>query len=174
MEKQRTMISETYRQQLYQYRGINKDWGQTVKTKVFDIECFATDNACRTMLDFGSGAGILSQKLKEKFNITEYDVGIVGKNILPDDNFDITVCVDVMEHVEPNYINQTLDWIRLHTSKVAFFTICCIPSKGHFANGSNLHKTVCPPEYWLGKLSSRFSHVIYHGNSNAITIKCKC
>lgn len=167
------MISLAYKQQIQDYHS-DKQWGGAVTGKVFDIECVASDNDCSSILDFGCGYGAFKQKCNpNKFTVSEYDPGIQGKDTLPTEVFDMVVCVDVMEHVEPQHIDQTLDWIREHTSKVSYFGICCIPSMGEFDDGTNLHKTVRSPDYWLGKLASRYTKYSYFGNNNHIVIKAK-
>jgi len=166
------MISQAYQDKITEYHK-GRIWGGAVSGKLFDIECTAKNNDCSTMLDFGCGFGLLKEKLGNKFSITEYDAGIPKKNKLPVGKFDMVVCCDVMEHVEPEFVDQTIDWLYYYATKVIYVSICCAPSLETFDDGSNLHLTVQPPSWWMSRFEERGAKLSYNGTDRGLLIKAK-
>lgn len=164
------MISQAYQDKITKYHK-TRLWGGAVEGKAFDIECTAKNNNCKSILDFGCGFGLLKQKIGHKFDVTEYDAGIEGKNKLPVGKFDMVVCCDVMEHVEPEFVDQTIDWIYYYSTKIIYVSICCAPSLETFDDGSNLHLTVKPPSFWLEHFERRGARLAYNGTDRGFLAK---
>lgn len=166
------MISEAYQRKITEYHKAHL-WGGAVEGKAFEIECIAKDNGCSTILDFGCGYGALKNKIGHKLEITEYDAGIEGKNKLPAGKFDMVVCCDVMEHVEPIFVDQTIDWLYYYANKIIYVSICCAPSFAKFPDGSNLHLTIQTPSWWMSRFEERGSKFSYVGTDRGLTMKVK-
>lgn len=164
------MITPEYQQKITHYHK-GRVWGGAVKGKVFDIECTANDNGCRTILDFGCGFGMLKEKIGHKFDVTEYDAGIERKNKLPVGSYDMVVCVDVMEHVEPEFVDETIELLYQYATKVIYVSICCAPSLENFDDGENLHLTVRPPSWWMSLFEKRGCKFSYTGTDRGLLIK---
>ena len=65
-------------------------------------------------------------------------------------------CVDVLEHIEPDYLDNVLDHIASLTETVAFITVHSGPASKVLQDGRNAHLIQEPMEWWLPKLLKRF------------------
>lgn len=109
-----------------------------------------------SLLDYGAGKGRLAQALTEPVRVTEYDPAIPGKDVCPQGKFRLVVCIDVLEHIEPECLDAVLDDLLAHAKKHVFVSIHCGPAKKVLSDGRNAHLTQEPPRWWLPKLCQRF------------------
>ena len=72
---------------------------------------------------------------------------------------DFVVCIDVLEHVEPEFIDNVLDDLARLTLKIGFFTVTTVPAKKTLPDGRNAHLIQMPPGWWLPKFLDRFELV---------------
>lgn len=107
------------------------------------------------LLDYGSGKGYqyLSRRIHEEWGGSLpycYDPGVFHFSKRPKGRFDGIICTDVMEHLEEQDVLDVLADLRAYATKPAFLymTICCRKAWKKFDDGSNLHKTIKPPEWW--------------------------
>lgn len=68
----------------------------------------------------------------------------------------MVVCIDVLEHIEPECLDDVLDHIRMLTRKMAFLTVATTAARKEYADGRNTHLIQKPYEWWLPKIWSRF------------------
>ncbi len=113
----------------------------------------------KDVLDYGCGKGNLGEKLKKLgIEVMNYDPAIpeFSKDPTP---ADLVVCTDVMEHVEPEFVDEVLDHIKSLSRKAAYFVIAFTESKKFLPDGRNSHICIEPPEWWEEKLLKRFKVV---------------
>lgn len=110
----------------------------------------------KDILDYGCGKGTLAAKMP--FPIHEYDPAVDGKEALPD-AADIVVCTDVLEHIEPEYLEEVLNHLQSLVNVCGFFTIATREAKKLLPDGRNAHLTVQPADWWLAHLQRRFKIV---------------
>ncbi len=122
------------------------------------IQCIATRPYINTILDFGCGKGTMKPFLQQQFPdklITEYDPGIPGKDTMPHGQFDMVLTTDVLEHVEPHLLDNTIKKLEELTRFVLFNDIACSPTFKTFGEGpyigEDLHLTVEEPIWWREK-----------------------
>jgi hypothetical protein len=73
---------------------------------------------------------------------------------------DLVVCFDVLEHVEPEYLDEVIRHIKSKTRKVAHFVIANVPDETKLLpDGRNPHLIVEPPNWWYAKLREHFPFV---------------
>lgn len=132
----------------YGYRGYEQAHRVTYLAEKF---------ACDTILDYGAGKQTLSQELRQMgLNVADYDPSIPEISTLPVPA-DLVVCSDVLEHVEPAYLNRVLTHLRSLTKKALFVRICTVPCTSKaLPDGSNPHRIVEDFEWWKGKLLKGF------------------
>lgn len=106
-----------------------------------------------SVLDYGCGKGTLAQALD--FPITEYDPAVPGKTKKPDPH-DCVVCTDVLEHVEPEYLDNVLSHIARLMKVSGLLVIATRPANKTLPDGRNAHLIVEPWEWWEQKLSEFF------------------
>jgi cyclopropane fatty-acyl-phospholipid synthase-like methyltransferase len=110
-------------------------------------------------LDFGAGQGSLGRYVQEnavdvQVKWTDYDPGVQGKDEYPEEPFDLVVSSDVLEHIEPDFLEGTLAELRVLARKAQFHHIACDPSKGRLPDGRDMHLITEKLDWWL----PRFEH----------------
>jgi methyltransferase family protein len=107
----------------------------------------------RDILDYGCGQRTLERFLG--FAIRNYDPCIPGLDA-PPEPADIVVCTDVLEHVEPDCLDEVLDDLRRVTRDAGLFLIATRPAERVLADGRNAHLIQQPKSWWLPQLEQRF------------------
>lgn len=110
---------------------------------------------CRDALDYGCGKGTLRLALKDTLEVSEYDPAVPGKDSLPSPA-DLVVLIDVLEHIEPDCLEEVLDHVRGLARTVVFGTIATRPAKKMLPDGRNAHLIIRPTEWWSAQLEPRF------------------
>lgn len=146
------LISEDYRAlnaQLHEtpeYGMSGAKWAETVLAwcRRFDT---------RDVLDYGAGKRTLEKALG--FQIKNYDPAIPELSLSPVPT-DLVVCGDVLEHIEPECIDDVLADIRRCTKRWALLVIATRPAKKILADGRNAHLIQKPAEWWRETLERYF------------------
>lgn len=110
------------------------------------------------LLDYGCGSQLnLYKHIKPKAKLTyqAYDPGTVEYSD-PPVPAEMVCCIDVLEHIEPDYLEQVLDDLKRLTEVVLFCTIHTGPAGKKLSDGRNAHLTQQPMSWWLPKLWDRF------------------
>ncbi|WP_115125942.1 methyltransferase domain-containing protein [Synechococcus sp. GEYO] len=125
---------------------------------------------CNSVLDYGTGKGRLLKRLQNKITapikISGYDPAVEEFSTKPEKPVDILTCLDVLEHIEMDSIDAVLDDIKNLTKQFCYLVIDLQPAVKKLADGRNAHILLAPMDWWVCKLSQRFSCVssfpIYH------------
>lgn len=165
------LISEDYRKQQQhlhdttEYGTASKEYAPLVAQIVdrigvehlLDYGCGSMCNLARTMFD---KAGTKGPKLEHiqpghKFRYQAYDPAVprFADRPIP---AQMVACIDVLEHVEPECLDDVLDDLRALTEAVLFCTIHTGPAQKILPDGRNAHINQQPMNYWLPKLWERF------------------
>lgn len=113
----------------------------------------------KTILDYGCANGkfkIYMEKHKPEYMIFEYDPGIRGKDLSPAPA-DFVVCCDVMEHVEPEYLDNVIKHLKSLILKGGFFNISTKKAITILSDGTNAHKIVKDGEWWIKLFKEYFT-----------------
>lgn len=147
------LISPEYAELNKKLHETNSEYGKSSGKWVDLVVELSTAYQCSDILDYGCGKGLLKQGVGSKVN--EYDPAIEGKS----DKYpcDMVVCTDVMEHIEPENLDDVLDDIQAMTKKLAFVTVSTRLAKKTLADGRNAHLIVQNAHWWLPKFTSRFN-----------------
>jgi hypothetical protein len=118
------------------------------------IDMMAIDH----LLDYGCGHNLSLQKnLKPRrtFKYQCYDPGVPEYS---DDPIpaQMVVCIDVLEHIEPEYLENVLDHLEQLTEQILFATVHTGPAGKILPDGRNAHLIQKPVEWWLPKFTERF------------------
>lgn len=113
----------------------------------------------KTIIDYGCGNGNLKDHVDEHYSdlyeVVEYDPGIPSKARRPQPA-DFVMCCDVLEHVEPNCIDEVLRDIRRVGQKGAYVRICMLPAHTNLVDGRNSHLIVKDAQWWINLLTRYF------------------
>lgn len=117
-----------------------------------------TDLEPRSVLDAGCAMGLLVESLRDRgveaygIDISEYAIERVREDVRPfcrvasvtqdlDRDYDLIVCVEVLEHLEPADAELAVDNFCRHSRQVLF-------SSSPLEFREETHYNVRPPEYW--------------------------
>ena len=120
-----------------------------------------------TVLDYGCGKGTLAESLA--FPIWEYDPAIPGKD-RPPRPADLVVCTDVLEHVEPDYLDSVLLDLSRCTIKVGYFVIHSGAAVKTLPDGRNAHLIQHPQDWWKAELDKYFKVASIETKEHEITV----
>lgn len=119
----------------------------------------------RQMLDYGAGKGRLGTALKERLKtpleVRHYDPAVAAWSAAPEP-CDFVACIDVLEHIEPELLDNVLDDLQRVTSQVAVFTVHTRPAIKVLPDGRNAHLIQQPPAWWLPKFCERFELMTFN------------
>jgi hypothetical protein len=110
---------------------------------------------CRTVLDYGCGKQTLQLALPN-LKITGYDPAISELSALPRSH-DLVVCTDVLEHIEPAYLQNVLNDLVRVVNTVGLVVVSTRPAKKMLDDGRNAHLIQQSPADWITCLEKRFN-----------------
>jgi predicted TPR repeat methyltransferase len=160
---------------LLRERYTRKGWGASGYHHAEEVICYAAQIGATTVLDYGCGRGTLKQRigsLAPGMNVREYDPGIVGKDAVPEPA-DLLVATDVLEHVEPDLLDETLRFMRTLARKGAFLIIATSLAKETLADGRNAHLIVQKSEWWMAKIEEVGFRVIDATRRKGFWVWCR-
>jgi hypothetical protein len=147
------LISEEYRELNKKLHEENLAYGVGAGKHADTVTKLVEKTKAKSVLDYGCGKGYLAKALK--FPIWEYDPAIEGKTEQPR-AADLVVCLDVLEHIEPEKLQMVLNDLRRCTLSVGYFVIHTGPSSKVLADGRNAHLIQENREWWEQKLKLHF------------------
>lgn len=156
------LITEAYKE-TQKHLHANYDYGKGVDAP----ECAKIVKGfsdVETVLDYGCGQGHLA-RLLDGYEVEEYDPCIEGKDDEPA-NADVVVCADVLEHIEPELLDNVLLHIRVLTKKYAVLVIATGPSKKVMKDGRTAHLIVEGQGFWFQKLTPMFNFERFEDRTN--------
>lgn len=165
------LISDGYRQEQERlhaagnYGTASLQFGETVSALV-------EATGSKTLLDYGCGS------MRNLMKVLDCDVAYLGYDpAVPEFSVkapsDFVVCIDVLEHIEPELLDNVLDDLLMLTNKWAFFSVHTGPAKKHLSDGRNAHLIQKPAEWWLPKLMQRFELRKFMWNPHGFTVFLK-
>ena len=107
------------------------------------------------LLDYGSGQGEVGNRLElnHEVSIRNYDPALPAFSEAPEPA-EMLICLDVLDVVEDDCVEQVLDDLARLTQKMAFFSInTSAPQADNEATDGRNFKAV---EWWLPKIMERF------------------
>lgn len=107
------------------------------------------------ILDYGCGKGTLRAALVKMFQpikVTNYDPCMPEFSARPTGTFQSVLCNDVLEHVEPEFLDNVLEDIYNYGEDYFYFAIGLTESTKKLANGQQNHLIVENSEWWKMKL----------------------
>lgn len=151
------LISEEYRRLNAEKHLKKKNYGALAWHLAPSIKTICANNGFKSILDYGCGKGTLSDSLKDSdLDVAEYDPAIPGKDSEPT-AADLVVCIDVMEHIEPECLEDVLKHISDLSLVAAYFIIDNGPANAVLSDGRNAHLIVENVEWWRSCLGQFFN-----------------
>ncbi len=153
-------ITKEYRNEMARRHRERTSWGNSAKNYGGADVLGLVDRFpnIKTILDFGCGKGTMKQYVEARtwrkdLRWTEYDPGIPGKDTPPQKRFDMVLSCDVLEHIEPEELPNTLVQLADWTGTLSYHNIACTPTGRAFGpgpfEGRDIHMCVEQPDWWL-------------------------
>lgn len=157
------LISEDYKEQNKElHRGGSYGLrGAAYTGRVLEL---AAALKTRDILDYGCGQRTLEKSLA--FPIKNYDPCIEGLEASPEPA-ELVVCTDVLEHIEPECLEDVLDDLHRVTKNCGLYVIATRPAQKTLPDGRNAHLIQESAEWWFPKLWKRFALVQVHNLATA-------
>tara|TARA_R110000751_G_scaffold111080_4_gene208982 strand:- start:2052 stop:2606 length:555 start_codon:yes stop_codon:yes gene_type:complete len=145
------LISDDYRKQLEQMHANKAQFGKNSSRWADPVWRLTAALETSDVLDYGCGKGELNLHLP--FSVKCYDPGIAKHSANPEPA-DIVVCTDVLEHIEPDNLDQVLTHLRSKTKRRLLLNVNVKEAVKHLPDGRNAHLIVEPPDWWIAKLDA--------------------
>jgi hypothetical protein len=152
------LISEEYRgmqQKLHE----NPDYGMASAQHAPLIAHVIELAGAGEVLDYGAGKGRLGIALKQLVRrplVVHHYEPAVPEWSAPPRPCGFVACVDVLEHIEPELLDNVLDDLQRVTADVGLFFVHTGPADKVLADGRNAHLIQQPSGWWLPKILARF------------------
>lgn len=146
-------ITEDYRELNRKLHLSNEFYGVSGKRYAVPIKTLSDALNTKDILDYGCGKRTLESALG--FKIKNYDPCIEGFDEIPE-AANIVACTDVLEHIEPDHLDDLLDDLKRVTKQIGYFVIATRPAMKFLEDGRNAHLIQKDINWWIPKLESRF------------------
>ena len=156
------MLSPDYRR-LQEKLHKTGHYGLTALTFRNQVSKLITTYDINTILDYGCGSNrsllrALTGYMTRECIYQGYDPCVLAVAEPPKPN-ELVVSIDVLEHIEPEYLETVLDHLQELTQKILYVSICTIASPHIMEDGRNAHLIQRPAQWWLPKLMDRFDFI---------------
>ena len=146
-------ITDAYLEQQRQMHAAPRGYGTKGDRWVSTVHAIAremcTGEPVRAILDYGCGQGQLVEALRARgLQAAGYDPAVERYAGPTTQTFDLTVCTDVLEHVEPECLSDVLSDIVCRTSRVIWVVIGLEPCGKTLPDGRNAHINLLPAGEW--------------------------
>jgi hypothetical protein len=152
------LISEEYRRMQAELHR-NPDYGVASVEYAPMIAEVMQAVGTRELLDYGAGKGrlalTLNQMFDEPFTVHHYEPAVPEWS-KPPQPCRFVACIDVLEHIEPDLVDNVLDDLKRVTAHVGFFSVDIQPAVKVLSDGRNAHLIQKPASWWLPKFMERF------------------
>lgn len=161
-----TLTSDGYRD-LLQEMHERQPWGTKGRRYADDILAMCGRLGVREVLDYGCGRETLRDALAPDVTVRGYDPAIphLASDPAP---ADIVACTDVLEHIEPDCLDEVLKHIAGLARRGVYFAIALNLAKRHLPDGRNAHLIVRPSGWWTTRLRVIFDERGYRFDRHAI------
>ena len=166
-----SLITDEYRQMQSELHK-NPHYGISSTLFAPIVDMVIQDNQITELLDYGAGKCRLKDSIESKVLYTPYE----PSNPLWSDTpspCEFVTCIDVLEHIEPECLNDVLDDLKRLVKRLGLFTIHTGPAQKVLPDGRNAHLIQEPWEWWESKLSNRFDIVRHLVIDNGVIVLVK-
>ncbi len=149
------VISETYAREQRRLHAVDPMFGAEGYLWGYLIAGIAAIDGHASILDYGCGKGSLAKHLGSAgIAVAEYDPGIEGKDNFPEPA-DLVVCLDVLEHIEPDCLDAAFTHLASVARKALFVVVSTKLSKRVMADGRDTHLSLHEDAWWAKAFKDR-------------------
>lgn len=167
---QKDLISDDYLKQCIRLHEEMPTWGNGPAHHLHRILDFLREFKSTEVIDYGCGKGKLSQ-VDVARNYQNYDPAVARFSKRPEPST-MLVCIDVLEHIEPDSLDAVLEDIAQLTMGRALLIISTVPAKETLPDGRNAHLNQFPYNWWVSKLADTFRVKKMEVDPSFVTLEC--
>jgi hypothetical protein len=166
-------------QQYYTYHHAQDDnffmgSGKLFKSHANKMKTLIEMTGSSTLLDYGSGKGFQYSTLNTdsywNVSVDCYDFAIPEFKTLQDKKYDGVLCMDMLDLVPEEEIDQVLTDIFSRATKFVYIVIRNWPSKKVFEDGNSISVNMNSKEWWDNKISQHnINNIIVGGGSMLVS-----
>lgn len=149
------LINDDYKKQLQALHEQPKMFNSGDKRLTSALKSFLTKYNPSTLLDFGCSKGLLIETISKNYPTIKsfgYDPGVPQYENLPTRTFDVVISTDVLEHVEPEMLEDTLSAISTLFENSCYLVIASYRAKKTLPDGRNAHLIIESFDWWKEKI----------------------
>jgi hypothetical protein len=172
--KRDRLISPEYRKAQTQMHE-NPDYGVASTHFAPVVAKLMNQHGITELLDYGAGKGRLGQTLMRKqlvdhaFRVQHYEPANPDWADAPEPS-EMVACIDVLEHIEPELLDNVLDDLQRVTDGIGIFSVGTMPAMKTLPDGRNAHLIIEDAKWWLPKIMSRFDLHIFQRTSDGFFV----
>ncbi|ORE95834.1 hypothetical protein ATO13_03210 [Stappia sp. 22II-S9-Z10] len=152
---------ETRNVEAYAQMHRDQSYGTTAVKMRRYIEPWVQLSAPRTLLDYGAGQGRFGAIIDVP-SVTErhlFDPAIPEIAALQKERYDYVICIDVLEHLEPDEVDGVLADIARLTDR-ALIIVTTAPAQAILPDGRNAHTTIRSGPWWGERIRAAFGTAV--------------
>ena len=164
------MISEAYREEQKRLHQ-NINYGTASIQYAPIVSRLINQLNVTELLDYGAGKGNLAKHLQigHDVEIHHYEPANPDWSNTPD-SAQMVCCIDVLEHIEPEYLDAVLDDLQRCVEFFGFFSVHTGPAVKTLSDGRNAHLIQEPASWWLPKIMNRFDLIQFQSMPNGFFV----
>jgi hypothetical protein len=170
-----TLITERYRAQ-QKHLHDTTEYGVVSAQYAPMVAKMIDQHEVNELLDYGAGSRltliktIAEQRLvARKFNYRAYEPAVEMYAKTPEPA-EMVACIDVLEHIEPECLDDVLNDLKRVTKRLGLFTVSTVPAGKTLQDGRNAHLIQEPAEWWLPKITDRFTLQTFQRNRGGFIV----
>jgi len=120
-----------------------------------------------SLLDYGCGKGVILADLRDKYPNTVcegYDPAVSAFNNKLSNTVECVFSNDVLEHIEPDYIDSVLKNINDLAKNYIWLRIDTLPARKTLPDGRNAHLIQESQDWWLSKIKNNITGIVVYNN----------
>lgn len=161
-----------YHDTLDQYRKLHSTaYGVSAHQYFDEVAAAVIQSKAQSIIDYGCGrSDLVAHFWKDgERRVAKYDPAIPQYKDMPEGEFDLALCCDVMEHIPMLEVDRVFSEIRRKSNR-ALFTISMRPARARLPDGRNAHVTLLGAKEWRRWIAEFFgaANEIKHGKSDHI------
>jgi hypothetical protein len=151
------LISDEYLRQQHELHS-NPNYGVASQSYAPLVADIIRKYQISSVADYGAGKCRLASSLQQ--------LGLALSSYFPYDpafpeygqprSADLLCCIDVLEHIEPEFLGNVIDQIGELATKYAFITVHTGSAVKILPDGRNAHLIQAPSSWWLSRLVPKF------------------
>ena len=156
------MFSKEYEEVLVKLHNEDENWGTSGARYIDDVTRIIDEYDVEWVLDVGCGKGNLVTALSSLYpekQILGYDPFYEPYSEVPCEQADLIVCTDVLEHIEPEHLDDFIKFMIGFKPEKLYLAISLVSAKQILPDGRNAHLIVKPTEWWIDTLRKHVGDV---------------